>query len=65
MRILQNDSSYITLADIYEQFCDDVGIMREDPIFLMGEKGKMALREFRKLHGRMVSCVMHLIGTLS
>ncbi|KAF7789373.1 hypothetical protein EIP86_000317 [Pleurotus ostreatoroseus] len=54
MRILQNDSSYITLADIYEQFCDDAGIMREDPIFLMGEKGKAALREFRKLHGRMM-----------
>lgn len=55
MRILQNDSSYITLADIYEQFCEESGIMREDPIFLMGERSRACIREFKKTHGRMVS----------
>ena len=56
MRIVQNDSSYVTLADIYEQYCDSAGIVREDPIFLMGEKTKVVLREFKKVNGRPVCC---------
>lgn len=54
MRIIQNDSSYVTLADIYERYCEDAGIVREDPIFMMGEKTKALCRDCRKNQGRMV-----------
>ncbi|KZT05505.1 atypical/PIKK/TRRAP protein kinase [Laetiporus sulphureus 93-53] len=52
LRLLQNDSSYITLGDIYDQHCDNVGITREDPTLVIGEKVRTALKEFRQTMGR-------------
>ena len=65
MRILQNDSSYITLADIYEQYCEETGIQREDPLFMMGEKVRAIMREFRKTNGRLVSVYFADVGDVS
>lgn len=33
VRLLENDDTYVTLQDIYEQQCHAVGFGREDPIF--------------------------------
>ncbi|KAI0921097.1 hypothetical protein AcW2_006184 [Taiwanofungus camphoratus] len=52
MRLLQNDSSYVTLGDIYDQHCKDIGITREDPCLVVGEKMKVAMREFKERTGR-------------
>lgn len=54
MRLLQNDSSYVTLGDIYDQHCEDIGITREDPCLVVGEKMKVAMREFKERTGRKV-----------
>ena len=45
LRLLQTDSSYITLGDIYDKYCEDTGIEREDPSLLMAENHKAALLE--------------------
>ncbi|EPT03792.1 hypothetical protein FOMPIDRAFT_150002 [Fomitopsis schrenkii] len=45
LRLLQNDSSYISLGDIYDQHCEDTGIEREDPGLLMTENYRAALME--------------------
>ncbi len=55
MRLIQNDSSYVTFGDIYEEYCEEVGIGREDPIFLVVEKVKQSMKEFKKMMGRPVS----------
>ncbi|KAL4241981.1 DNA Damage Response and Repair Kinase [Abortiporus biennis] len=47
LRLLQNDSSYVNFGDIYDNHCEEIGIMREDPIFSVGEKCKLVLRELR------------------
>jgi len=52
LRLLENDSSYVTLGDIYDQHCEDIGITREDTIFMVGEKVKTAMRDFRQVTGR-------------
>lgn len=54
-RLLQTDTSYIILSDIYDQHCEDTGITREDPIIVAGEKMKQIVRDFRKSTGRSVS----------
>ena len=59
MRLLQSDSSYITFADIFEQYCEEHGVGREDPVFLIGEKLKAAMREIRETKDRSV-CYDHL-----
>ncbi|KAI0092413.1 atypical/PIKK/TRRAP protein kinase [Irpex rosettiformis] len=46
-RLIVTDPSYINLGDIYEQFCDESGIGREDAVFLMGEKMKAVSRGFK------------------
>ncbi|KAH9045426.1 hypothetical protein EDB85DRAFT_2130014 [Lactarius pseudohatsudake] len=53
LRLLQNDSSYITLGDIFDKFCEDTRMAREDPILIPGEKVKETLRKFRETHYRM------------
>ncbi|KAI0053544.1 FAT-domain-containing protein [Auriscalpium vulgare] len=53
LRLLQNDSSYVTFGDIFEQFCEASGIAREDPVLIPGEKVKLVLREFKTTKGRM------------
>ncbi|KAH7909445.1 hypothetical protein BJ138DRAFT_1066999 [Hygrophoropsis aurantiaca] len=52
LRLLQNDSSYVTLGDIYDRHCEENGITREDPILVAGEKVKSVLSEFRQSTGR-------------
>ena len=54
VRLLQNDSSYITLGEIYNQYCDEINISREDAIFVIGEKVKVAMQEFKQSIGRSV-----------
>ncbi|KAH9999859.1 FAT domain-containing protein [Russula vinacea] len=53
LRLLQNDSSYISLGDIFDKFCEDTRMAREDPILIPGEKVKETLRKFREMHFRM------------
>ncbi|PCH41022.1 hypothetical protein WOLCODRAFT_151061 [Wolfiporia cocos MD-104 SS10] len=53
LRLLHNDSSYITLGDIYDQHCENTGMGREDPIIYIGEKFKAAMREYQLVNGRM------------
>ncbi|EGO01921.1 hypothetical protein SERLA73DRAFT_166433 [Serpula lacrymans var. lacrymans S7.3] len=60
LRLLQNDSSYVTLGDIYDQYCEDSGITREEPILAAGEKVKNVLREFTLSAGRSSSKTEHL-----
>ncbi|KAH7887705.1 hypothetical protein F5I97DRAFT_1804974 [Phlebopus sp. FC_14] len=52
LRLLQNDSSYVTLGDIYDRHCEENGITREDPILVSGEKVKSVLLDFRQSTGR-------------
>lgn len=58
LRLLQNDSSYITLGDIYDQHCEDTGIEREDPSLLMTENYKAALVDAYRA-GRKVRTVLY------
>ncbi|KAI0068843.1 FAT-domain-containing protein [Artomyces pyxidatus] len=53
LRLLQNDSSYVTFGDIFEQYCESAGIAREDPILIPGEKCKLVFRDFRQENERM------------
>ena len=55
LRLLQNDASYISLGDIYDQHCEDSGMAREEPILMIGEKVKATVREFKQKQGRLVS----------
>ncbi|KII95163.1 hypothetical protein PLICRDRAFT_693420 [Plicaturopsis crispa FD-325 SS-3] len=52
LRLLQSDSSYVTLGDIYDTHCEQTGITREDPILVAGEKVKKVLRDFRNTFDR-------------
>ncbi|KAI0335467.1 atypical/PIKK/TRRAP protein kinase [Cubamyces sp. BRFM 1775] len=52
LRLLQNDASYINLGDIYDQHCEDAGMAREEPAMMIGEKVKVAMREFKQRNGR-------------
>lgn len=54
LRLLQNDTSYITLGDVFDQHCHEIGISREDPILVVGEKIKQVLQEFKQHQGRTV-----------
>ena len=45
VRLIANDSSYITLQEIYEQHCEKIGISREDPVLVAGDKCKAVFRE--------------------
>jgi transformation/transcription domain-associated protein len=57
LRLVQTDSSYIALSDIYDEHCESMGITREDPVLVAGEKIKQVVRDFRKLNGKMVSAL--------
>ena len=54
MRLLQNDSSYVTFGDMYDQFCQETGLVREDPNFIVGEKVKATLIAFKAARGKWV-----------
>ncbi|TCD69680.1 hypothetical protein EIP91_006697 [Steccherinum ochraceum] len=51
LRLLQNDSSYVTFGDIFDQHCEEAGFSREDPTLLICEKTRSAMRSFRQTHG--------------
>lgn len=38
IRIIQDDSSYCSLQDIYEDHCDNTGISKDDPIIYYNKK---------------------------
>jgi hypothetical protein len=53
MRLIVNDPSYINMGDIYDHFCDESGIGREDATFLVGEKiraGKRGYQDIKELN---------------
>ena len=54
LRLLQNDTSYISLGDIYDQHCEDSGMAREEPVLMVGEKVKATVREFKQRNGHPV-----------
>ena len=60
LRLFQNDASYITLGDVYDLHCEEMGMTREEPTLMTGEKVKAVLREFKQRNGRSVS-VPHLV----
>ncbi|KAI0650812.1 atypical/PIKK/TRRAP protein kinase [Trametes meyenii] len=53
LRLLQNDASYVTLGDIYDQYCEDHGMSREEPIMMISDKVKASVKEFKQRHGRL------------
>ncbi|KAH9943440.1 atypical/PIKK/TRRAP protein kinase [Epithele typhae] len=52
LRLYQNDASYVALGDIYDQHCEDIGIAREEPVIMIGEKVKVVVRDFKQRTGR-------------
>ncbi|CCM01587.1 uncharacterized protein FIBRA_03647 [Fibroporia radiculosa] len=54
LRILQNDSSYVSFGDIYDQHCENIGVTRDHPSLVLHEKLKIARREFEQTMGRKV-----------
>lgn len=54
VRLLQTDSSYVTLGDMYDEHCQATGISKEEPILFAGEKVKTVLRGFRPPSPRQV-----------
>lgn len=57
MRLLQNDSSYVSMGDIFDQYCEENGITREDPLFLIADKIRTTFRLYKQKHGQLVSSV--------
>lgn len=53
LRLMQNDSSYVTFGDMFEKYCEEAGISRDDPVFIPGEKMKQMLRLQRQDHSNM------------
>jgi transformation/transcription domain-associated protein len=47
LRLFQSDSSYISFSDIYDLHCEKLGISREEPILVSGEKLKIVLSDLR------------------
>ncbi|KAH8105847.1 hypothetical protein BXZ70DRAFT_396929 [Cristinia sonorae] len=52
LRLLQNDTSYVNFGDIFDQYCEDTGITREDPTLMISEKTRLALRNFKQATGK-------------
>ncbi|KAJ7638852.1 FAT domain-containing protein [Roridomyces roridus] len=46
LRLLQTDSSYVSLGDVYDLHCEENGFAKEDPVLFVGEKTKKVLREY-------------------
>ncbi|KAL5487751.1 TRA1 [Sanghuangporus weigelae] len=45
VRIITNDSSYVSLQDIYDRHCEEIGITREEPALLVAQRTKQIARE--------------------
>ncbi|EKM59507.1 uncharacterized protein PHACADRAFT_205724 [Phanerochaete carnosa HHB-10118-sp] len=51
MRLLQSDSSYVTMGDIYEQSCNETGLGREDALFLIPDKVRTTVMQYKQSNG--------------
>ncbi|KAG6831589.1 hypothetical protein H0H92_009062 [Tricholoma furcatifolium] len=60
VRLVQMDTSYIPLGDIYDRHCHAIGISREEPILYSGEKVKKVLKEFRQSTSRQLTKTEYL-----
>lgn len=47
---MQNDASYVTFGDIFEKYCQESNVNRDDTVFVPGEKIKKTLRIYRQDH---------------
>jgi hypothetical protein len=47
------------LSDIYERFCAETGIAREEPILYAGEKAKRVMAEYKQASDRAVCLFFH------
>lgn len=45
VRLLSNDPSYVSLQDIYDQHCEEIGVTREDPALMIVQKHRAVMRE--------------------
>lgn len=50
LRLMQNDASYVTFGDIFEKYCQESNVNRDDTVFVPGEKIKKTLRIYRQDH---------------
>lgn len=55
MRLIQSDSSYVSMMEIYEQFCAEKGIAREDPLYMVPEKLRPAMLNYKQTTNTYVS----------
>ncbi|KAK6988322.1 histone acetylase complex subunit [Favolaschia claudopus] len=54
LRLFQTDSSYVSLGDIYDLYCEEQGFAKEDPFLFAGEKGKKVMREYMQQTGQQI-----------
>jgi transformation/transcription domain-associated protein len=40
LRLLENDTSYITMQDVYDQRCEAIGLAREEAMLIFADKTK-------------------------
>ncbi|THH03836.1 hypothetical protein EW145_g5969 [Phellinidium pouzarii] len=45
VRLVLNDPSYVSLQDVYDQHCEEMGVTREDPALMVAQKHKAVIRE--------------------
>ncbi|KAI5124824.1 hypothetical protein M0805_005454 [Coniferiporia weirii] len=45
VRLVLNDPSYVSLQDVYDQHCEEIGVTREDPALKVARKHKDVIRE--------------------
>ncbi|KAM6495848.1 hypothetical protein JOM56_008554 [Amanita muscaria] len=60
VRLFQTDTSYISMNDIYERFCSEAEMSREEPILYAGEKTKKVMAEFKQASDRAVTKTEYL-----
>lgn len=60
VRIITNDSSYVSLQDMYDRHCEEIGITREEPALLVAQKTKLIAREMGTVVGSFLhpACVL-------
>lgn len=47
LRLLENDASYITMQDVYDQRCEAIGLAREEASLIFADKTKLLIRSGR------------------
>jgi hypothetical protein len=48
LRLLENDTSLVSLQEIYEQYCHDVGMNKDDPVLTFTENLRALVRTHRQ-----------------